>query len=289
MPVNLFHLFLIVLFVFLIITVIWINNKITDELIESNNDDIIYPSQNISNIKNIIMPNATIIPLKIFQTGHTKHLPPKMKKCVLSLKKTNPEFIHYLFDDKDCREFIKNHFEPVVLESFDTLIPGAFKADLWRYCVLYIHGGIYLDIKYCCVGGFKLIELTDDEYFVKDASVKLAVYNALMVCKPKNPILLNCIKQIVYNVKTKYYGTDALIITGPHLMIDFFTPNEQRKLNRIIFGRANNGIIIYNNRTILMTYPEYRNEQLGNQLKEHYGILWKKRQIYAANDDFVEK
>lgn len=31
-------------------------------------------------------------------------------------------------------------------EAYDALIPGAFKADLFRYCVLFIYGGVYADI-----------------------------------------------------------------------------------------------------------------------------------------------
>jgi mannosyltransferase OCH1-like enzyme len=33
-----------------------------------------------------------------------------------------------------------------VLEAFDALVAGAFKADLFRYCVLFIHGGVYADV-----------------------------------------------------------------------------------------------------------------------------------------------
>jgi len=33
-----------------------------------------------------------------------------------------------------------------VKEAYDALIPGAFKADLFRYCVLFIYGGVYADI-----------------------------------------------------------------------------------------------------------------------------------------------
>ena len=51
----------------------------------------------------IINKNKIIIPLNIFQTWETKQLPPKMKECVESIKYENPEFKHYLFDDKDCR------------------------------------------------------------------------------------------------------------------------------------------------------------------------------------------
>ena len=78
----------------------------------------------------------------------------------------NPEFNHYLYDDKMCREFIKQNFSDDVLYVFDKLKPGAYKADLWRYCILYINGGIYIDIKFKC--NEKLINFLDQEYYVKD-------------------------------------------------------------------------------------------------------------------------
>lgn len=53
----------------------------------------------------------SIIPLKIYQTWYTKNLPPKMKERVELLKVDNPQFEHCLFDDNDCREFIKNNFQ----------------------------------------------------------------------------------------------------------------------------------------------------------------------------------
>ena len=59
----------------------------------------------------------SIIPLNIFQTWPSKDLPPKMKECVELLKKQNPRFTHYLFDDNECREFIKNHFNYEVLNA----------------------------------------------------------------------------------------------------------------------------------------------------------------------------
>ena len=82
-----------------------------------------------------------------------------MAKYVELLKEQNPEFEHYLYDDDDCRNFISKHFDEEVVEAFDLLIPGAYKSDLWRYCILYVTGGIYLDIKYKPIYGFKLIEL----------------------------------------------------------------------------------------------------------------------------------
>ena len=102
----------------------------------------------------------SIIPLNIFQTWHTKKLPPKMFNSIQVIRRFNPRFRYYLFDDNDCREFIKKNYDSDILNAYDSLIPGAFKADLWRYCILYKMGGIYLDIKYKPYNGFRFINLS---------------------------------------------------------------------------------------------------------------------------------
>ena len=60
----------------------------------------------------------SIIPLKIFQTWHTKDLPQNMKIATDLIKIMNPAFQHFLYDDNDCREFIKNNYPIEVLKSF---------------------------------------------------------------------------------------------------------------------------------------------------------------------------
>ena len=56
-----------------------------------------------------------------------------MTLYILKIKNLNPKFNYFLFDDNDCREFIRLNFRPDVLNAYDRLIPGAYKADLWRY------------------------------------------------------------------------------------------------------------------------------------------------------------
>ena len=223
-----------------------------------------------------------IIPLKIFQTWHTKDLPVHMNNRVEHLKKTNPRFEHYLYDDNDCREFIKSHFTIEVLNAYDRLIPGAYKADLWRYCILYKLGGIYLDIKYIPVNNFKFINLIEQEHWVLDND-KVGIYNALMVCKPNNEILLKAINQIVINVKTKFYGKCFLEPTGPKLLATYFNDEERNKLDtkHIVMGHQDyDKYILFNGFTILRCYPGYLTERENYSKKRHYGILWKERQIY---------
>ena len=224
-----------------------------------------------------------IIPLKIFQTWNTKNLPIHMNNRVEQLKKNNPRFEHYLYDDNDCREFIKNNFDENVVNTYDKLIPGAYKADLWRLCVLYIHGGIYMDIKLKCINGFRLIELTENNHFVKDRPGPLTVYNALIVSQKGNPFLWMGICRIIMNVKNNFYGIDALSPTGPRMLGNIILRRKLRT-NIDMTHYEKGGYIIYKNRFVISTeYPEYnkeRSEAYSSTKIKRYDIMWRERKIY---------
>ena len=224
----------------------------------------------------------SIVPLNIYQTWHTKNLSPKMFESINLIKNLNPRFNYQLFDDNDCREFIKNNFEPNVLHAFNSLIPGAYKADLWRLCILFINGGIYLDIKLCCVNGFRLIELTENNHFVKDRPNN-AVFNSLMVSQKGNIFLYKAIRQIVENVKNKFYGNSPLSPTGPELLGDVIIKNNLN-VNIDLIHYEYGGYIVYKNIFVISTeYPEYDTERkkLYDKLNtKRYDKLWESRQIY---------
>ena len=262
-----------------------------------------YKLRNIKpNKKEVFTEDSVKIPLDIYQTWKTKNLPPKMRQCINRLRKSNPEFTHYLYDDNDCRKFIGTYFTNDVLDAYDTLIPGAYKADLWRYCVLYINGGIYLDIKFYTVHPFKLIEFVDKEYFVKDYKKSgHGIYNAFMVCKKGNDKLRECINHIVYNVKNRYYTSSVLAITGPLLLRQFFSRSEFDNLELYLDDKKSNCnksinccpytyCIYYKGNPILSIYNEYRNiTEIGTNNQPSYGKLWDDRKIYLIknNDSFV--
>ena len=222
-----------------------------------------------------------IIPTNIFQTWHSKFLPPKMVKSMATIQRLNPRFKYFLYDDNDCREFIRNHFKPDVLWAYDSLIPGAYKADLWRYCILFIHGGIYLDIKYTPLNGFKFINLTEKEHLVADIG-NVNIYNALMVCLPRNEILFKAIRQIVENVKNKYYGNGWLDPTGPGLLSKIVSTSEEivdlrhAELN----GNINYRVIYFNDIPLLKSYNGHTTERDKYSKKKHYSILWSERRVY---------
>jgi mannosyltransferase OCH1-like enzyme len=220
------------------------------------------------------------IPLDIYQTWFTKNLPPGMINSINKLKKDNPEFTFYLFDDNDCKTFIKDNFGIKVYDAFENLIPGAYKADLWRYCILYKKGGIYIDIKFH-TNNFNLIQLTDNNYFVKDRDGywernKIGIYNGFIISKPKNPIFLNCINDIVKNVNAGYKGLNSLHPTGPGLLGNYFKNTDE-----FLLQFSKNGLNIqYKGVNILSMYENYRSEQAEYQNTPHYVSLWTQNLIY---------
>lgn len=229
---------------------------------------------------------GTEIPLHIYSTWHTKDLPPKMAENVESLKKNNPEFQYHLYDEQECRDFIATHFDKKVADAYDCLIPKAYKSDLWRYCVLYVHGGIYMDIKFNTVDGFKLIQLTDKEYFCRDLeSSGGGVFNGIMICKPKNTQCWKCIQKIVENVAQKNYGNDYLSPTGPNLLKQFFTEEELQNM-QITFEEKYNcptqKCLFYKGKAAFYYYKEYRDEQ-SQKGEPHYAYLWDQRNIYSCH------
>jgi len=235
---------------------------------------------------NYIEKYRGVIPLNIFQTWHTKDLPPKMLEAVNDVKEHNPEFSYHLYDEVDCLHFINTHFDKSVSDAYNSLVPHAYKADLWRYCVLYIHGGVYLDIKYYPVNGFKFLELTDQEYFAKDIEPNGGgIYNAILITKPNNTKLLNCIHKIVENVKNKFYGSSIFEPTGPLLLKQEFSENDIKNM-RLYIGENNcptKTCIELDNKPILAIYNKYYSKRNNKNDLPNYHDLWMDRKIYKNN------
>ena len=241
-----------------------------------------------------------IIPRVCYTVWHTKNLPPLMQKNYEDLKRQNPSICFHLYDESECFNFIKTNFDKEVLDAYEKLAPSSYKSDLWRFCVLYIHGGMYIDIKYNTINNFTLEQLCFKEHFVIDrANTKTnnwwnkdeqGMYTALIAVCPKNKILRQCIYAIVENVETYYYGKNALYPTGPGLFgKKFFGENKSpHLLNSIELFHNEDNAIVYKQCAILDIYDGYRNEQKEYQNNFHYSLLWSQNSIYNVKYQIVQ-
>ena len=239
------------------------------------------------------------VPLVIYQSWKSHEVPKGMRDNILRLLKTNPEFDYYLYSDEECAAFIADNFDKDVLAAFHALKPGAFKSDLWRYCILYKLGGVYLDIKYYST--VPLIDVIDENpmVFVRDAdaysvqipvcdlSFQTCLYNGFIISPPKNEIFKLCIDEIVESCKKRSYNRNMLDVTGPCLLgrivqkvytSEYFKGIPFVYGFSLLYGRS----ISYRDTIILKEYDSYRLEQnkTGNGNASYYANLYFKGNIY---------
>ena len=138
------------------------------------------------------------IPKKIYQTYSSKYLVPS--KVFDAIKKYAPEYNYYFFDDDNCVDFITSNFDISVINAYNNLENTAHKADLFRYCVLYVYGGIYLDIKTVLIK--PLADIFNGNYIYSSLSiVNNTIYQGIIATPPRKQFFLDLIEYIV-NTKT---------------------------------------------------------------------------------------
>jgi hypothetical protein len=220
------------------------------------------------------------IPKKIIQTYKnnytTNHYHENAINIMLEL---NPEYEYLYFNDIDAREFIKTKFDYRVLLAYDTLRPFAFKADLFRYCVLYYYGGCYFDHKQTLKIPLRnFIDENDELILCKDRHPN-TLYNAIMFSIPKHFVLKKLIEDIIHHCLEKhYYGKCPLYPTGPGLL------GKYEHYANIKFEHINSEKIILRNQKLIIlktqwnNYSNDRDHQLSSE--NNYTLLWHSRQIY---------
>lgn len=183
----------------------------------------------------------TPIPQTLYKTGETDTLPAAIQKLYSDTLDANPGYHIDYFSATRRRQFIEDHFARDVLEAYDTLVPGAYKADLWRLCALYEYGGIYGDFsQQYLVPLSTLVAASDELVLTLDAPLPPyplpfrllgvgGISNAFMAAVPKHPFMKKCIDQIVDNVRQRYYGWSALDITGPGLVRQVLSANPDTR------------------------------------------------------------
>jgi len=80
---------------------------------------------------------------KIHQTSKTKNLTSFQQKSKDSILRIHGDIYYKLWDDNDLLELSKKEF-PNLANIWDNL-EGIQRADLGRYVILYLEGGLYVD------------------------------------------------------------------------------------------------------------------------------------------------
>ena len=189
----------------------------------------------------------------------------------------NPEYKLFYFNDTDCISFLKE-YSPRCLNAYNKLIPGAFKADLFRYCILDSYGGCYSDIGHTMNVTFDSICEASNLVVVKEIK-NLGIHNGLLCSTPGHPFIKEAIEKCLHNIENEIYGDIDISITGPWMLKDLSLdyPGVKVLQHRILQGQK----FIYNeNIQICKTKFENYHSTMYPQGMEHYSTLWKKRKVF---------
>jgi mannosyltransferase OCH1-like enzyme len=130
-----------------------------------------------------------------------------------------------LFDADEVSTLLKDNYGQETLDSFNTLIPPAYKTDLARLAVIDTYGGWYADIGNSVTNPTKMLELSalPIAMFNETADPNLraqqgnlpSIQNGCFYSQPNSPTLQAAIAGINKKVSERYYGASAWDITGP--------------------------------------------------------------------------
>jgi mannosyltransferase OCH1-like enzyme len=117
-------------------------------------------------------PDRQKIPRIIHQT-HSKpyaEMPREYRDQVDLVRGMNPEYEYRFYSDPECEQIIRSVYgdDSVELRAYVSLNPeyGPARADLFRYLLMYEHGGVYLDVKSSTTVPLREVIRESDEYLL---------------------------------------------------------------------------------------------------------------------------
>jgi len=187
-------------------------------------------------------------PLTFHQTFRHYQIPKTFYTQVIEKNcKLNPEFDFYFYDNHQQEIFIQQHFESKVYNAYKKINPkyGACLSDFARYCILYIKGGCYLDIKSMCKKPlYDYLEKQDAPklivshwYLTQYSPIFSKLYcsshvespngeiiNWVFASTPRHPVLKKIIDTVVNNIQTYNFQPkediklQVMKLTGPIML-----------------------------------------------------------------------
>jgi mannosyltransferase OCH1-like enzyme len=141
-----------------------------------------------------------VIPKKIFQTHEYKYeeLPENYKKTSMSWKILNPGW-EYIYHDKDQRaQYVLNNM-PEIYNLYKQ-VKKMNQADIWRYLILNLEGGVYADMDSFCITpmDYILLDLPDHiDVVCTKTEEKEHTNNSNFAAVKGSKILKQCSKDIL--------------------------------------------------------------------------------------------
>ena len=180
------------------------------------------------------------IPKIIHQTYSSSSLPPLFKQCQTAIKKIYSEYTYTFHSDNDIENFMTKHFPEFKKNVFDKLPVKIMKIDVFRYCLMYVFGGIYSDMDYQVLNKFNfdphtLVLPISHTSNIQDTDYKadFVLGNCFFASVPSHPFWAKLIDELTTNIddviknfpkkkELSKYKKYVLNTTGPNFLTQVY-------------------------------------------------------------------
>ena len=214
----------------------------------------------------------------IMQTNNENKVSLNKFYSINSILSCIPDINYNFFTEEDRVNFIRE-INPILLNIYNKLNVGAYKADFFRALYIYKNGGLYLDCKNILYNNINNI-LDKIECYVKDLND--GICNGFIYSAYKNNYKIkNYIISIIYNIYNELYLSSSLEITGPYLFKKFINDNIYLQ-NNVINNDWKNSFFTDINTNKIIAKVSYNNyyEENNYLMNNHYSVLYEQRNVY---------
>lgn len=152
---------------------------------------------------------------KLFQFWNLPEAPTEVE-ALLDTWKNDAAFDYCRFNSESADSYIETHFDLRTLAAFRSCGIPAMQADFFRYCALFVEGGVYVDADTSNSG--RLPELLQGRArgLLMNRETRVA-NDFLYVVKAGDPLYGKVVEQAVVNVEGRI-SSNVWEVTGPGIM-----------------------------------------------------------------------
>ena len=148
--------------------------------------------------------NGWLIPRIIHQTWFEELTIDKYPQLVrLQNSWKSSGWAYRFYSDTDVEQYIQSNFPARFLRAYQSLTPGAYKADFFRYLVLMKDGGIYADIDVMLDTTLDSFVTPTMGFFVpldavgQQVNEKFCLWNGLIGSAPGHPYIIRAVERMM--------------------------------------------------------------------------------------------
>ena len=202
------------------------------------------------------------IPKIVYQSWISRKMAPKMKANLKKWSSMNRKSYRFVFfDDKEQRDWMMencNEYWP----AWNAMELPVARADLFRYCLLYVNGGVWSDVDMSPLRPLSdFIDPSAELIVVHDGGMPgdEFLYNAFMAAVPRHPVLKRAMDIVKEHYKLRL-EEGAVICTGPHVL--------WRALNDTISGQVPPKTFVGFDKKRRIEYLSFTGEEIVNTKHE---------------------